>query len=298
MNEEIHKSVLSKEILEYLDPQPGKMMIDATMNGGGHSMMLAERVAPGGKVLGIDWDPELVERMREKIAGSPYEDNFILVNDSYVNLKNICEKHDFRPDGIVFDLGLSSWHYEGSGRGFSFKRNEFLDMRFDPRSGTSAAELINNSSEQQLAEIIREYGEEQFADGIAENIVKARRQKAVTQVGELVEIIGFSVPNWYKKKKIHFATKTFQALRVAVNHELENVQKGVEAAIEVLKPGGVVAVISFQGMEDKIVRELFKQKAKDGIITQPKKGTIKPKWEEVKSNPRARSAKLKIAKKL
>src|SRR3990167_5163196 len=244
-------------------------------------------------VLGIEFDPVLFRSLKIK------NDRLIKINDSYVNLKKIVEEYGFKQDGILFDLGLSSWHYEESGRGFSFKKNEILDMRFNPEvRSESAADIVNKYSEDELGDLISSLGEEKFARNIAKNIVRTRREKLIIMTEELVNVISQSVPEWYKHQKINFATKTFQALRVAVNDELENVRKGVEAAIDVLKPGGRLVVISFQGMEDKEVKEILKKKSKEGIIEFTVKRTIRPSWEEQKNNPRARSAKMKVATKL
>ena len=295
---EIHKPVLLNEVTEYLNLKPGMNIIDATLNGGGHSAVILEKVGHRGKVIGIEIDSELASATRLKVKNKNLK-NLIVVNDSYVNIKKICREYNFRPNGILFDLGLSSWHYEKSGRGFSFKRNEMLDMRFNKESGIlTAAEIVNTYNKEELERIIRERGEEQFSKSIAENMVSARKQKQIMATGELVEVVRDSVPDWYKKRKIHFATKTFQALRIAVNDELGNVEKGVSSAIDVLEPGGRLAVISFQGLEDKIVREIFKKKTKEGIVRFVVKGTVKPRWEEVKENPRARSAKLKVVEKI
>ncbi len=321
----VHTPVLLKEVIEYLAIKPGDKIIDATLDGGGHTLAIAERVAPGGKVLGIELDPVLFQEVKSVIHNSQYANIITVVNDSYTNIENIVREHNFRPNGVLFDLGLSSWHYERSGRGFSFKRDEILDMRYNPagrekhktqntnhkqilnsEQTLTAAEIVNTYSKEELEKIIREYGEEKFAENIAKNIVHVRKKKPITTTGELVEVISNSVPFWYKKRKIHFATKTFQALRIEVNAELKNVEKGVSSAISVLEPAcpeqgrreGRLAVISFHGLEDKIVRELFKKRAKEGIVRWVIKGTVKPEWEEIKNNPRARSAKMKVIEKL
>ncbi len=287
-----HTPVLVKEVIEYLKIEPGRKIIDATVNGGGHSREILEKF-PDIKIIGIEWDPEIFKNLKIE------DERFIKINDSYVNLKKIVEKYKFEPDGILFDLGLSSWHYEESGRGFSFKRNEILDMRFNPEvEHESAVDIVNKYSEDDLRELISSLGEEQFAGNIAKNIIKARKEKPIIMTEELVNVIGQSVSEWYKHQKIHFATKTFQALRVAVNDELGNVRKGMMSAIEVLNPGGRLVVISFQGLEDKMVKEIFKEKKKEGVIEFVVKGTIRPSWEEQKSNPRSRSAKMKVVQKL
>ncbi len=315
----VHVPVLLKEIIEYLDPKHGDKIVDATLGCGGHAMALVEKVAPDGKVLGIEWDKELLEEFKVRIKNHEFRDNFILVNDSYVNIENIVREHNFRPNGILFDLGLSSWHLGLSGRGFSFRKDEPLDMRYNTyrelknkndllyRSSSdyegrekvrTAAEVVNTYSEEELERIFREYGEEKFSKQIAGNIVHTRRREPILKTSDLVEMISRSVPAWYKKRKIHFATKTFQALRVEVNSELKNVEKGVSSAIDVLESGGRLAVISFQGLEGKIVREIFKRRSKEGAVRFVVKGTVRPSWEEIKSNPRARSAKMKVIEKL
>ena len=288
----MHTPVLVKEAIEYLKIEPGARIIDATVNGGGHSREILIRFSDV-RILGIEWDPQIFNNLKIE------DERFVKANDSYVNLKNIVEKHEFEPDGILFDLGLSSWHYEESGRGFSFKRNEILDMRFNPETQPeSAVDIVNKSSEDELRELISSLGEEQFAGNIAKNILRTRREKPIIMTDELVNVISQSVPEWYKNRKIHFATKTFQALRVAVNDELGNVRKGITAAIDILKPGGRLVVISFQGLEDKVVKEVFKEKVKEGLVEFVVKGTIKPSWEEQKVNPRSRSAKMKIVEKV
>ncbi|HWA64579.1 MAG TPA: 16S rRNA (cytosine(1402)-N(4))-methyltransferase RsmH [Candidatus Paceibacterota bacterium] len=291
----VHQSVLLNEVLEYLKVQPGRRYIDATLNGGGHTAAIAER---GGIVLGIEWDPVLASRTAERFASSPLGNRITVVSDSYINMVRIAGMRDFRPDGVLFDLGLSSWHYEASGRGFSFKRDEPLDMRFDADVGMPASEIVNTYEVAELEQILRDYGEEQFSHQIAAAIGQARKRQPVMTSGQLAAVVESAVPNWYKHRKIHCATKTFQALRVVVNDELKNVERGVRAALEILPPGGRLVVISFQGHEDKIVREIFKEEVKKGIITLPAKRTIRPEWTEQKANPRSRSAKMKIAEKI
>src|SRR3989338_6969787 len=274
----MHVPVLVKEVIEYLAIKPSAKIIDATINGGGHTRAILER-SGDVRVLGIEFDPDIFKNL--KIG----DKRLTVVNDSYTNIRKIVEEHDFRPDGILFDLGLSSWHYEESGRGFSFKKNEILDMRFNPEvQSESAADIVNKYSEDELDVLISSLGEEKFARNIAKNIVRTRREKLIIMTEELVNVISQSVPYRYKHQKINFATKTFQALRVAVNDELGNVRKGVEIAIDVLKPGGRLVVISFQGMEDKIVKEIFRENVKEGIVKLSVKRTIRPAWDEQKAN--------------
>ena len=294
----MHIPVLLNEVIEYLNLASGKNIVDATLDGGGYALAILEKIGPEGKLLGIELDGELFKQTETKIHEAGFEKSAILVNDSYVNLKTICEEKKFEPDGIVFDLGLSSWHLEASGRGFSFKKDEPLDMRFSPAAAKTALGVVNQYGPEELEKIIGEYGEEQFAGSIARSIVKARREKPLMTTLELVKAIETSVPEWYKHRKIHFATKTFQAIRIEVNDELNNVKKGVAAAIDVLKKDGRLAVVSFQGLEDKIVKEIFKKEVKGGRIKLAVSGTIRPKWAEQRENPRSKSAKMKLAEKI
>lgn len=290
----MHQPVLLNEVIEVLDPKPGENFIDATINGGGHAKAILEKVGETGKVLGIDWDPDIVEKLKaEQIA------NLIVVNDSYVNLVSVAGGHGFeKVDGVLFDLGMSNWHIEDSGRGFSFLRDEPLDMRYDPKHGSTAAELITESSEADLERIIREYGEERFAPAIARAITQSRQNEPILRTGQLVEIIKHAIPLWYRSRRVHFATKTFQALRIATNHEFENIESGITQAISVVVPRGRVAVITFHSLEDRLVKNLFKTKAKEGIIELVNKKVLKPNWTEIVRNRKSRSAKLRTVQKV
>src|SRR3990167_5999222 len=204
----MHIPVLLNEVIEYLNLASGKNIADATLDGGGYALAILEKIGPEGKLLGIELDGELFKQTETKIHEAGFEKSAILVNDSYVNLKTICEEKKFEPDGIVFDLGLSSWHLEASKRGFSFKKDEILDMRFNPETQPkTAAEIINQYGVEDLEKIFKEYGEEQFAESIAKAIVRARQSKPIIRTQELVGVIESIVPEWYKHRKIHCATK-------------------------------------------------------------------------------------------
>ncbi|MBP6886148.1 MAG: 16S rRNA (cytosine(1402)-N(4))-methyltransferase RsmH [Candidatus Pacebacteria bacterium] len=294
MINERHTPVLLDEVITYLQPKEGSMILDCTLNGGGHAAAVVER---GASVLGIEWDPVIASSFFEHHP--ELRDAVTVVNDSYVNLERICQEHDVHPDGILFDLGLSSLHYSSSGRGFSFQRDEPLDMRFNPETNPrTAGRILAEYDQEELERVLSVYGEEQFAGQIAAAVVLSRRAAPLRTTTELVGLIESVVPPWYRHRKIHCATKTFQALRIEVNEELDNVTKGVAAAIRALKSGGRLLVISFQGAEDKIVRELFKRAAKEGVIEWVTRSTIRPTWAQTKVNPRARSAKLKIIQKI
>ena len=305
----IHKPVLVKDVLEFLDPKPGQRFIDATVDGGGHGLAILEKITPGGKLLGVEWDAELLKQLEFKVKSSKFQEDIILVNDSYVNLKEIAEQNDFMgADGILFDLGLSSWHLESAGRGFSFQKDEPLDMRFAgayadsqlpvSSGGLTAGEIVKDYSYDELVKILKEYGEERFAKSISAGITKARKEKPIKSTFDLIEVIKSSVPFWYRRGRLHFATKTFQALRIAVNNELGNIEIGLERALEVLRAGGCLSVITFHSLEDRIVKIFFRSRAAMGNVEIATKKPVMPSLDEITANPRARSAKLRVAVKI
>lgn len=288
----MHIPVLQKEVLEYLDPKPNENFIDCTIGEGGHALSILERILPNGKLLGIDRSSEIIQELKIK-------NNLILVCDNFANLKEIVEREKFRSvQGILFDLGMSNWHLEESKMGFSFLRNEPLDMRYNLESQLTAEKIVNFWSQFELEKILKEYGEEKFARRIAMEIVVSRKLKPIKSTFQLVEIIKKSTPSWYQHKKIHFATKTFQTLRIAVNDELDNLEKALPQAIDVLNRGGRLVVISFHSLEDRIVKNFLKWKSEENLIKILTKKPVRPSKEEIKINPRSRSAKLRACLKL
>jgi len=285
-----HIPVLQKEVLEYLSPKPNQNFIDCTIGEAGHTLAILEKNKPEGKVLGIEWDIELYKNLSKLTINK-----LSLVNDNFVNLKEIVERERFKPVyGIIFDLGMSSWHLEESGRGFSFLRNEPLDMRFGVQNELTAEEIVNKWKAKDIEKVLEEYGEERFAKRIAKNIVEIRKFKPIETTFQLLDVIKKAVPGWYQHRKIHFATRTLQALRIAVNDELENLKEVLPQALEILMPGGCLVIISFHSLEDRIVKNFFaNQKFK--ILT---KKPITPSEEEIKINPRSRSAKLRAILKI
>lgn len=285
-----HIPVLQKEVLEYLSPKPNQNFIDCTIGEAGHTLAILEKNKPEGKVLGIEWDIELYKNLSKLTINK-----LSLVNDNFVNLKEIVDREKFKPVyGIIFDLGMSSWHLEESGRGFSFLRNEPLDMRFGVQNELTAEEIVNKWKAKDIEKVLEEYGEERFAKRIAKNIVEIRKFKPIETTFQLLDVIKKAVPGWYQHRKIHFATRTFQALRIAVNDELENLKEVLPQALEILMPGGCLVIISFHSLEDRIVKNFFaNQKFK--ILT---KKPITPSEEEIKINPRSRSAKLRAILKI
>ena len=297
----MHIPVLLNEVIQYLDPQPNQNFIDCTLGFAGHTAAILQKNGPNGKVLGIEIDKDVYKLTKSKIAEFSIinyqfsKDRLILVNDSYANLREIVERENFKPiDGILLDLGMSSWDLEQSGKGFSFQKDEPLDMRYGAQSLT-AKEIINKWPEEEIAKILAEYGQERFARNIAKNIVDTRCQQTIETTFQLIEVIRKSFPRSYKFGRAHFATKTFQALRIAINNELANLQKVLPQAMELLAPDGRLVAISFHSLEDKIVKNFFRDQQKQNNLQIQTKKPIMAASAEARDNPRARSAKLRAA---
>jgi 16S rRNA (cytosine1402-N4)-methyltransferase len=287
-----HKPVLLKETIEYLDPKENEDFIDATLGFGGHSKEILKHNGPKGKILGLEWDPKIVEICKKIFME---EKRIKIRNENFKNIKRVAKEEGFiKVKGVIFDLGVSSWHFEKSGRGFSFNKDEFLDMRINPnKTRVTAFEIVNYYSRDELIKIFEEYGEEREAEKIADAIIKERRVKKIETSKELSEIVSRVV----KRKRLHPATKTFMALRTFINNELENLEIGLKDAFDLLKEDGRIVVISFQGLENKVIKKVFKELKKEGgeILT---KNVIKPSLKEIKENPRARSAQLRAIRKI
>jgi len=288
----MHQPVLKKETLEYLEPSPGKNFIDCTFGFGGHSLEILKRIKPDGRVLGIERDSQVLNLWTSDV------DRLILVQGNFTDLEKIARENNFESvDGVLLDLGFSSWQIEESGRGFSFLKDEPLVMDMGG-SEITAREIVNSWPEKELYGILKEYGEERYAGRIAKSIYQRRKIKKIETTSQLVEIIKRAVPVSYQRKKIHFATKTFQALRIAVNDELDNLEKVLPQALKILNKEGRLVVISFHSLEDRIVKNFFRQKAKEGQVEILTKKPAGPRLKEVKLNPRSRSAKLRAILKL
>lgn len=280
----MHVPVLKEEVLRFLDIKPNKNFIDCTAGEGGHTLAILGLNGPKGRVLAIDRDVRNISLVKEKAKEMGFGNRLVAVNGNYIDIESIVERYNFRDvSGIVFDLGLSSWHIDESGRGFTFTKNEFLDMRYSANNGITAWEIVNYWPEEDIAFILLNYGEENMARKIAKDIVAIRKVKKIDKSDELSEIV-------YRVTKSRKASaRVFQALRIAVNDELENVSTVLPLAFNIIKPGGRLAVISFHSLEDRIVKKFFKD-SKANILT---KKPIIPSVEELKINPRSRSAKLR-----
>jgi len=299
-----HIPVLLKETLDFLELGPGKICIDATFGGGGHSREILSKLSTGGRLLAIDADKNAIS----KIPGAT------IVHGNFRNLETIAKENDFeKVDAILFDLGVSSDELDNAERGFSFQKNGPLDMRFDQTTGRSAAELLAEATENDLVKIFKEYGEERFAKKIARAIILTRGASPLVSTAQLFELIKHSLPGAFRHKAADSARRIFQALRIAVNKELENLQFALPQAEDLLAPGGRLAVISFHSLEDRIVKRYFIQQARDCVCPpefpkcvcgkQPTlriltKKPVTASAEEVANNSRAKSAKLRVALKV
>lgn len=293
----VHKSVLLKETIDGLNLKKGSVVVDATFGGGGHSLEVL-RNYEGVEVVALDQDKSTWNRAKDKFKGLKVS----FYNENFRNLDKALDKEGLKEvDGIIFDLGLSSDQLEVSLRGFSFMKDEplMMTMKENPgREDLTAKDIVNSWSEENLAKILRGYGEENFAGRIARAIAEAREEKEIESTFQLVEVIRNVVPVFYRKGKTHFATKTFQAIRMAVNDELRALQEGLEKGVVALKSGGRMSVISFHSGEDRIVKNIFKNLVKEGKIKLINKKPIVPSNIELKDNKRARSAKLRIIEKI
>lgn len=299
----VHKSVLFDEAIKALDLNKNKIIVDGTAGGGGHSGEIAKRAK---RVISIDQDPDAIEVLNERLGN---KENVTIVHDNYSNIKNIVSNLNIdKIDGLLLDLGVSSFQLDTAERGFSFHKDAPLDMRMS-KSGLSAYDVVNNYDEKELADIIYRYGEEKFSRRIAANIVKSREEKPIETTFELVDIIKASMPQRAMRDS-HPARKTFQAIRIEVNAELDVLKSTLEDAFEILAPGGRIAIITFHSLEDRIVKEQFAKWCQG--CTCPKefpvcvcgnkpKGksfkSISPSKEELDENPRARSSRLRIFEK-
>lgn len=310
-----HRPVMLIEAMQWLAPRPGGTYVDATLGGGGHGMEIVRRISPGGRFIGIDRDKTALEVASQHIrASAPPDVALSFVAGNYADLERILDELDCPVvDGVLFDLGVSSPQLDDPQRGFTYRHDAPLDMRMDPDQTLTARDLVNELSERELADIIWRYGEERWATRIARFIVERRRRAPLETTGELVEVIKAAVPAAARRQGPHPARRTFQALRIAVNDELGSLRRGLMGAINRLAYEGRAVAISFHSLEDRIVKEVFRDAAR-GCICPPElpvcqchrvptvriltRRPVLPSPEEIESNPRARSAKLRAAEKV
>jgi 16S rRNA (cytosine1402-N4)-methyltransferase len=309
--EKFHVPVLLDEVLKYLDPEKDDIVFDGTLGGAGHTVAIIKAIAPTGKVIGVDLNSQTLSTATRNLGS--LAGNIITVNDNFANIKSILKRLGISwVNGILLDLGLSSFLIEKSGKGFSYMRDEKLDMRYSDRQQPDAYEVVNSYPENELAEIFKKYGEERYSKLIAKNIKKRSREHPVETTGDLVKIIRDSIPGKYSSRRGNPAKRVFQAIRIEVNRELYNLDTAIRDGFEVLSNGGRMVIISYHSLEDRLVKKRFKEYS--GICTCPPglpvcrcgakkraniltKKAVYPSADEIKRNPRSRSARLRALEK-
>ena len=288
-----HLPVLPAEVLEALAPAPGQTIVDATVGAGGHALLLADRIGREGRLIGLDRDPSMLERARQRLVAAPC--TVTLVHASFERLREVLgEQQVAAADGVLADLGISSDQLDAAERGFSFQQSGPLDMRMDPDEGEPVANLLRRLGERELADLIFRYGEERFSRRIARRIVEMRRQTPLTTTEQLAELVRRCVPRPKgRRHTIDPATRVFQALRIAVNDEMGTLERFLAALPRCLRPGGRAAVISFHSLEDRQVKQAFRMRELWEVLTRK---PVQAGAEEVRDNPRSRSAKLRAAR--
>lgn len=295
MNDQHHEPVLLEETIKFLDPKKNENFVDGTVGDGGHASEILKLTGPGGKLIGFDRDAKALRRAQHNL--STFGERIKLINSNYKNLDQYVTA-TFKSGGILLDLGFSLIQIKDPKRGFSFRENGPLDMRYDLKQKDDAAQIVNFYNEEDLYQVILQYGEDRFARRIAKTIVQERKKSPIATTLELVNVISKAVPKKFQRSKLHFATRTFQALRIETNEELAGLEETLPKAINILKKNGRLAVISFHSLEDRIVKRFFKQMDREGVIKTLTKKPIKPSEKEIKENPRARSAKLRVCEKI
>ncbi|MCX5697598.1 MAG: 16S rRNA (cytosine(1402)-N(4))-methyltransferase RsmH [Candidatus Omnitrophica bacterium] len=293
----LHTPVMLGEILEYLDLAPGKTVVDATVGTAGHALEVLKKITPGGRLIGIDRDEDALAIARHQLEH--YGKNSRLVYGSFADIDNILKDCGIRKvDGILFDLGVSSLQLGDPERGFSFNKDGPLDMRMDKKSYISAYDLMNNLNEQEISTILWNFGQERWHRRIARLLVREREKHPITTTSQLSDIVFRAMPYKHKYQRIHPATRTFQAVRIAVNRELESLESAITKSVDLLAKGGRICVISFHSLEDRIVKWRFREFASNGLVRIITPKPLTPSWGEAKENPSSRSSKLRVAERL
>jgi 16S rRNA (cytosine1402-N4)-methyltransferase len=289
-----HIPVLVEEVMTFLRCEPGRTYVDATLGGGGHASEMLKRTAPDGVVIGMEWDEEALSEARNTLM--PFGERVKIFRENFIHLPDFVGAESV--DGILFDLGLSSIQVEKAERGFSFKGEGPLDMRMDQRMNHTATFLVNGLSSEELEDILFHYGEERWAKRIARAIVQERERDPIRTTQTLRKIVHRAIPRRFHSRRIDPATRTFQAFRIRVNEELDNLGKILETGWKVLKRGGRICIISFHSLEDRMVKETFRRLEKQGEMHILTKKPVTPSEEEQRRNPRSRSAKLRCAERV
>jgi 16S rRNA (cytosine1402-N4)-methyltransferase len=297
VDEKLHIPVMCGEIINYLNLAAGKTIVDATIGMGGHSLKIIEGILPGGKLIGIDRDEDAIKTASSRLSDRSSSCQFVYGNFIDID-KILTEAGVQKVDGILLDLGVSSAQLEDPSRGFSFQSEGPLDMRLDRNSYISAYDLVNNLNEEELSELLWNFGEERWHNRIARYLVQEREKHPISTTLELSQAVSRAIPYRYRHYRIHPATRTFQAVRIAVNRELESLEIVIRKAVELLEKNGRICVISFHSLEDRIVKFSFRDFAAKGLIKIITPKPLVPADEEVRQNPKSRSAKLRVAERL
>ena len=289
-----HIPVLVEEVMAFLRCEPGRTYVDATLGGGGHALEILKRTSPDGVVMGMEWDEEALSEAKDRLM--PFGDRVRIFRENFIHLPDVMKAESV--DGILLDLGLSSIQLEKEERGFSFKGEGPLDMRMDQRMTHTAADLVNRLSSEELEYTLFHYGEESWAKRIAKAIVQERERESIRTTQTLRKIVHRAIPGRFHSRRIDPATRTFQALRIRVNEELENLEKILETGWKILRRGGRICILSFHSLEDRRVKETFRRLEKQGEMRRLTKKPVTPSEEERRKNPRSRSAKLRCAERV
>lgn len=312
MREYFHTPVLVKEVIEYLQCPRGEIFVDATVGEGGHALEIL-RASQQSRVIGIDWDEEILERANKRLAA--YSERVTLIHDDFVRLPRILHSLELRkPDGFLFDLGVSTFHLQVARRGFGFQHDSTLDMRMDKRRELTAYNIVNHFPLKAIEDMLMRYGEERWARRIAKTIGEKRQQGDIRTTRELAEIVSRAIPRRYHPRRVHPATKTFLALRISVNEELKKINEALKEVPSLLNSGGRICVISFHSLEDRIVKQSFNRMestcicppnlpqcvcgGREKVLQIITRRPLTPRPEELRDNPRSRSAKLRVAEKV
>jgi 16S rRNA (cytosine1402-N4)-methyltransferase len=291
----LHVPVMLKESLRLLDPQPGETIVDGTLGAGGHSRAILAALGAAGRLIGVDRDPQMAQIAREKLLGVSAGAKIVILTGHFGDLPSVLAPLGVEAvDGVLLDLGVASPQLDDASRGLSYRADGPLDMRLTPDAELSAEEWINQVSQEELAQVLREYGEERFSGRIARAIVEARARKPIRRTAELAEIIMRSVPRG--PRRLHPARRSFQALRIRINEEMQQLERCLATLPRLLKPGGRCAIISYHSLEDRRVKNAFRDGAQEGIYELLTRKPMRPSAEETAANPRSRSAKLRAAR--
>ena len=297
MQERRHKPVMLKEALSFLELKDGMVAVDCTLGLAGHALGIAERIAPGGKLIAIDKDEESLKEAQGRLK--QFSGNCLFVHDDFRNFDRVMAQYKIkRVDAVLMDLGVSSFQLESPARGFSIQQEGPLDMRMDRKSFICAFDLLNNLTEEEISSILWKFGQERFSHRIARSVVRARQKTPISSTKDLTEIVLAAMPYKARFQRIHPATRTFQALRIAVNRELDALDEALKKIPYFLSSGARLCVISFHSLEDKIVKEHFRELAKSGKFRLMFKKILRPSEEEIQENPRSRSAKMRVLERI